>query len=44
MKTTLNSWTPKSAFFGNIAAAARKARQHLAALRLLAKLEGVHHA
>ncbi len=25
---------------GNIAAAARKARQHLAALRLLAKLEG----
>lgn len=29
---------------GNIAAAARKARQHLAALRALAKLEGVHHA
>ena len=29
---------------GNIAAAARKARQHLAALRQLAKLEGVHHA
>lgn len=29
---------------GNIAAAARKARQHLAALRQLAKLEGVQHA
>ena len=29
---------------GNIAAAARKARQHLAALRALAKLEGVHYA
>lgn len=29
---------------GNIPAAARKARQHLAALRALAKLEGVHHA
>ena len=29
---------------GNIAAATRKARQHLAALRALAKLEGVHHA
>ena len=29
---------------GNIAAATRKARQHLAALRQLAKLEGVHHA
>lgn len=29
---------------GNIAAAARKARQHLAALRQLAKLEAVHHA
>lgn len=29
---------------GNIPAATRKARQHLAALRALAKLEGMHHA
>lgn len=29
---------------GNWQAAARKARQHLAALRQLAKLEGVQHA
>lgn len=35
------SWYTKR---GNIPAATRKARQHLAALRALAKLEGVHYA